>query len=137
MSDINKKVMTLLERLKASKPQLEAIETETLGTVYTRRQTGEDQLKIVALQREIGRDTMLGLPKSTFAAVMGAVMLLNEDGTPLFPKADEGYAVLKDCGADELNELYDALMRHHSGSVALEEAEKKSSSSQSSESGTN
>jgi len=137
MNETTQLPLTLLERLKASRPKLEIVETKGLGRLYMRRQTGEDHLKISALQQEIGPTTLEKLPASTWAAVVGAVMLLNEDGTPAFEDVKAGYELLKECDAGDLHELYKALMKHHQGGASMEEAEKKSSSSQTSEPGTN
>lgn len=139
MSEQEKTVQTFLERMQASKPKLQAIETATLGTVFIRRQTGEDQLKVYALGDLIGVGKLAALPESVFAAVMGAIMFLNEDGTQLFADAKQGYETLNACGADELRELYKVIMKvtRPTSAKDIEEAEKKSSSSQSEESGTN
>jgi hypothetical protein len=137
MSTPEKTVATLLERLSASRPQRQAVETKTLGTVYLRRLTGADQLRIHAMEEVIGATKLASLPRSTWAAVVGAVMLLKEDGTQLFDDADAGYKVLVQAGSRELEELCDALLSVQVGSKALENAEKKSSSDQTSEPGTN
>jgi hypothetical protein len=52
-------VKSILERLKERIPKLERIETETMGVVYMRRQTGEDQLKIRAIQDGFSKDNLL------------------------------------------------------------------------------
>jgi hypothetical protein len=131
-------VKSILERLKERIPKLERIETETMGVVYMRRQTGEDQAKIRAIQLGFSKDNITGLPDSMFAAIFGAVMLRNEDGSPVFEDPEEGYKTLSQVGAAELNVLYKEMMRI-SGLTqkVLEDAEKKSSGDQISEPGTN
>jgi hypothetical protein len=137
MSTPDEQAKALLDRLQANAPKLVAVEIKSVGTVYLRKQTGEDQLKIHALQKEISAGTLMSMPDSTFAAILGAVMLLKSDGSPLFDDAKTGYDTLKVCDAGDLRELGKALMSQQLGPQALEDAEKKSLSSQTSEPGTN
>lgn len=123
-----------LDRLKAAAVPLERIETKELGTVYMRRQTGEDRWRLLMLQDELLKAGKKRIPP----AAIVAVSLIKEDGSPQFGEdLAEGFALLNAIGGDVLEELYNkALAITGLGHRALENAEKKSSSSQSSESGT-
>ncbi len=123
----------LLERLKAARPQLEPVDAGSLGKVYMRRQTGEDRWRLLSLQDEL---TKAGRSKIPPAAVV-AVSLVKEDGSPQFDDVAEGFQALNGIDAEQLDLLYEkALSITGLGKRALENAEKKSLSSQSSESGT-
>lgn len=123
-----------LTRLAAAEPALERIETTGLGVVYMRRQSADDQWRIITLQRELehaGRGT---IPP---AAVV-AWALVKEDGTPQFEDLAEGFKRLGRVKKEVLSELYEHALRITGlGAEAMELAEKKSLSSQSSVSGTN
>lgn len=121
-----------IERLQATAPKLERIETQAFGAVYMRRQNGADQARYLALQREFDQQK-----KPMTPAAHLAVMLLTSDGQVMFPDPLAGLQILDSAGGHELDELYKAflqVMRLESQSV--EDAEKKSSSSQSANSGT-
>jgi hypothetical protein len=133
----DKVALKFLERIKKARPQLEQIPTKCLGVVYMRKPTGADQLRIAALKQEISKHHLAMLPQSTFAAVMCSVLFLREDGEPMFSDAAEGYRAINEIGAEGLEELYKIVMRLlGADKKALEVAEKKSGSSQSSDSGT-
>jgi hypothetical protein len=123
----DKVALKFLERIKKARPQLEQIPTKCLGVVYMRKPTGADQLRIAALKQEISKHHLAMLPQSTFAAVMCSVLFLREDGEPMFSDAAEGYRAINEIGAEGLL---------GADKKALEVAEKKSGSSQSSDSGT-
>lgn len=121
-----------INRLKASAPTLERIETKRFGTVYMRRQNGADQARYLALQRELD-----ALKRPLTPAAHLAVMLLQSDGEPIFPKPLEGLSIVEAAGAADLDELYQAFLQViRLDASAVENAEKKSSSSQSGNSGT-
>lgn len=121
-----------IDRLRATAPPLERIETQAFGVVYMRQQSGADQARYLALQREFDQ-----MKRPMTPAAHLAVMLLTSDGAPMFPKPLEGLDVLDAAGAKELDELYQAFLRVMAlDSRAIENAEKKSSSSQSENSGT-
>jgi hypothetical protein len=129
---------SILERLKERMPKLERIETKSLGVVFMRRQTGEDQVKIKGIQDGLTQENLKALPKSMFAALFGAVMLRNEDGTPVFEDPLEGYKLLCQVGAEELIQLFDEMARiSGTDEHAVENAEKKSLGGQISDSGSN
>lgn len=138
MSNPNPAVAAFLERLQSRHPTLERIELQNLGTVYMRKPTGEDHAKIGKIKMELSKEKLAQLPQTVFAAVMGSVMLLQEDGTPIFENAQEGFEALAKIDGDDLHDLYKQIMRITGNSpTAMEDAEKKSSSSQTSEPGTN
>jgi hypothetical protein len=131
-------VKSILERLKDRIPKLERVETKALGVVFMRRQTGEDQMKIRQIQAGISAENIAAMPKAFYAACFGAVMLRNEDGSPVFEDPAAGYETLRQVGAIELNVLYDEMMRiSHLDEKAIEDAEKKSLGGQTSEPGSN
>lgn len=127
-----------LKLLQSRRPALTKVELKNLGTVYMRRPTGEDQAKIATIRMELTKEKLAQLPRSVFAAVMGSVMLLQEDGTPFFENAQQGFEALTKIDSDDLLDLYDKIMQiTGTTEAAVEAAEKKSSSSQTSEPGTN
>lgn len=135
----NPAVQALLDRIKSRQPQLQKVELKCLGTVYLRRPNGADQLKIAHMKQELSAQNLKILPTSVFAAVMGSVLLLQEDGTPFFDDVEAGYQALQSMDAEDLIELNTKLMEICAPSLtakAVEEAEKKSSSDQNSDSGT-
>lgn len=138
MSSSNPAAAAFLERLQSRRPKLECVELKNLGTVYMRRPTGEDQAKIATIKMELTKEKLAQLPQTVFAAVMGSVMLLQEDGTPYFEDAQKGFEALNQIDADDLRDLYHQIMRISGNSEkGLEDAEKKSSSGQTSGPGTN
>ena len=137
--ETNPTVQALLDRIKARQPQLQKVELRSLGTVYLRRPTGADQLKIAHLKQELNAQNLKILPTSVFASVMGCVLLLQEDGTPVFDDPEAGFQALQSMDGEDLLELNEKLMEICAPSLtakAVEEAEKKSSSDQKSDSGT-
>lgn len=123
-----------LARLAAAEPQIERVETAGLGVVYMRRQSGEDQWRLLTLQKELER---IGRARIPPAAVV-AWALVKADGSPQFEDLAEGFRLLGRVKKGVLTELYEHALRVTGlGAEALEAAEKKSLSGQSSESGTN
>jgi hypothetical protein len=59
MSTVDTK--SILDRLKDRIPKLERVETASMGVVFMRRQTGEDQLKIRSIQDGFSKDNLLAL----------------------------------------------------------------------------
>lgn len=124
---------SVIERLRDKTCPIVKFET-TLGEFFARRQTAADQFRFLAMQSELQKLGHTHLP----AALVVAASLINEDGTYVWPDAEEGYLFLQEKEGDVVQELFRHLieitgLREH----AVEEAEKKSSSSQSENSGTN
>jgi hypothetical protein len=138
MSTEQQVAVGFLARLKSAKPKIEQVETKAFGIIYLRRPNGTDSMKISALRQEMGAQGLTTVPKAVLGAVFGSVLLLNENGSPQFETPEKGFAELCEAGSNELSELWDAIAKvAYDTPTALEDAEKKSSSDQTSDSGTN
>lgn len=127
-------IIPLIERLKAARPTVERIETKgPLGLVCMQRLNGATRWQLIQIQNEAqGRGK-----KSIPPALIVALALCNEDGTPAFAELTDAITALDEITVEALDELYEHALRITGlGKKSLEDAEKKSSSSQSSESGT-
>jgi|SRR5882672_8322047 len=124
---------SFIEKLKGAVPGIVSVETKTFGLVYMRRPSGADQARLLGLHRSLETSKAGGLPP---AAVL-AVSIMRSDGTPMFTDLMEGFLLLSATGSRQLDELFAGFLKiSHLGAHALEDAEKKSLSGQSSESGT-
>lgn len=121
-----------IERLRSRIPKLEKVETSA-GAFYMRRTTGGDQYQLLLLRSVLQEKGHTHLPP----ALVVASALMNENGKPLFANLDQGFEFCNDLEDKLLDELYDHALRITGlGARAIEDAEKKSLSSQSSDSGT-
>lgn len=133
-------VKEFLERVRARRPALQKVELESFGAFYLRLPTGADQVKITGLKQALQKQGLESLPQSAFAAVMGAVLMLQEDGAPFFEDPEAGYHELSQMNAKDLDDLYVKVTEICTPMLtakAVEDAEKKSSSDQNSPPGTN
>lgn len=140
MTETTEKVAGLLEQLRDRRPVLKPVEMKTLGTVWLRKPTGQDQMEISELKFGITRQGITSIPNSVFGAAMATVLFRNEDGSRMFPDAKAGFEELIKNDGDDLLEIYNAIMEatgvNAKAKQLLEEAEKKSLSGQNSGSGT-
>lgn len=121
-----------IQKLQARRPQLVPIEC-SLGTVYMRRPTAEDRWRLLQVQAELSGKGVKRVPP----VVIVAVALIKADGTPMFEDIGVGVDQLNAADGDDVDELYQKVLEVTGlGKRALEAAEKKSSGSQSSDSGT-
>jgi len=134
----------LIARIQSAQPRVERIDTavanpetgETLGIVFMKRLSGEMRWHLLQIQSELEARGKKRIPPH----VIAAVAMCNEDGSPAFSELADGATLLHRMHPEQLDELYDHALRVTGlGAKAkdVEEREKKSSSSQSDESGTN
>lgn len=125
-------VSDYIARLKAHVPALVPVDCAA-GRFYMRRRTAADRHRMAIIQVELQREGMTTVPPSLIVAWA----LLDDKGQPVFVDLNEGYEFCNGLEGDLLAELYErALDVTGLGPRALEDAEKKSSSSQSLDSGT-
>lgn len=141
MSTPTEKVATLMERLRDRRPQLKAVEVKSFGTVWLRKPTGQDQMEISELKFGITRQGIASIPNSVFGACLAVVLFRNEDGSRMFPDAKAAFDEIIQSDSDDLVGIYNVVMEetgiNAKAKQLLEDAEKKSSSGQKSDSGTN
>lgn len=141
MTETTDKLASLLERLRDRRPKLQQVELKNLGTVYLQKPSGEDQMQVTELKLSFSKQGINALPNSVFGAAMAAVLFRNADGTKMFPDAKEGFEEHIKSDGDDLLEIYDAIMEktgiNAKAKKLVEDAEKKSLSGQTSDSGTN
>ena len=122
----------ILELLKAAAPNVERIETD-FGTFYMQSITGEMHFHLVQVQQSLKDRGEKSIPP----ALVVAVALCSEQGEPLTEDLAETIKIVQRMHKDKLYILFDHALRVTGmGARALEDAEKKSSSSQRSETGT-
>lgn len=126
----------ILARLKAAAPRVEPVDT-SLGRFYMQSISGERQWQLLQIQTELVALGRNSIPP----ALIIAVALCDESGNALNAGEDglsETMQVISRMNREQMNELYlHALRVTGFGRLSVEEGEKKSSSSQSSEAGTN
>lgn len=121
-----------IERLRAKQCPLEKVET-SIGEFYFRRRTGADRYRMLVIQSALEKQNVLAVPPALWVGVH----LLNPDGSYVFANAEEGFLFIDSLDGEVVDELWGHFLRISGlGKRALETAEKKSSSSQSSDSGT-
>jgi hypothetical protein len=120
-------VNEFLKRLEAFQCKLEEVNTKA-GTFYMRRRTGGDRYRFGLIQAQLQKDGHTSVPP----ALVVAWALLDDKGTPLFLDLQKGYDFCNALDGELLLELYDEALRITGlASRSFEDAEKKSSSSQS------
>jgi len=126
-------VAEFIARLTATEPPIEAVDVEGFGRVYFRRQSGEDQWRLLTVQAELAKQGRDRVPVAAYVAIV----LLKSDGSPMFEDVDAGFRAIARIDSEILGRLYEHALRVTGlGDRALEDSEKKSSSSQGSEPGT-
>ena len=127
-------VSEFMARCAAAEPKVEAADIEGFGRVYLRRQSGEDQWRLLTVQSELASKGRDRVPVAAYVAVV----LLKSDGSPMFDDLEAGFQTLSRMDSTVLGRLYEHALRVTGlGERAVEDAEKKSSSSQGSEPGMN
>jgi hypothetical protein len=122
----------ILERFRTKVPALVKIETE-IGEFYARRPTGEDQWQLLQYQRDLSSKGHESMPP----ALVVAACLRTADGALIWADVEEGYLFLNTIENRFLTDIFNKVLDITGiGKRAVEIAEKKSSSSQSSDSGT-
>jgi hypothetical protein len=122
----------ILDRLSAQAPRVEQVDT-SFGPFWMQSISGERHFHFLKVQKDLTEKGASTIPPSFIVAVA----LCREDGTPLHADLDQTMQIIWRMDKDKMYELYDHALRVTGlGAKALEEAEKKSSSSQSLESGT-
>jgi len=128
--------LDITERLNALQFDIEKIETKTrLGTIYMRQISGAERWNLLQIQAQLQGEGVRRLPP----ALVIAVALCKEDGSKAFEDLDAAFKLIDGkLTFAEVDEIFEHALRvTQLGKKALESAEKKYSSSQSDESGTN
>jgi hypothetical protein len=125
----------ILERLKAAAPRVERIDVE-YGPFFMQAISGEMNWHLMQIQEDLQK----GGRKSIPPPVIISVALCNEDGSPLCEELADTMRLVARMERRKMYELYDHALRVTGLGVAIkavEDGEKKSSSSPNSENGTN
>lgn len=118
----------VLARIASTAPKAVKVETKLSGEWFMVRPNGARRWVLLDLQAKLAKSGQFRIPP---AAVV-ATAVCDESGAALFADYDAAYAAFSEMEFSALEELYEqALEITGLGKRALEDAEKKSSSSQS------
>ena len=122
----------ILARLKAAAPRVERIDVD-FGPFWMQAISGEMNWQLLMIEEDLKKNGKATIPPPLIIAVA----LCNEDGSPLHADLSETVKLVSRIERQKMYVLFDHALRVTGlGALAVEAAEKKSLSSQSSESGT-